>query len=86
MAWWRATQVALAALDTDSIAVFLDDRVGDRLHVVAKAAEAMVTATRRYESPQCRPRRIVCMAFLSHNVATFSREPSVVYACMMSAA
>ena len=45
MAWWRATQVALAALDTDSIAVFLDDRVENRLHVAAEAAEAMVTAT-----------------------------------------
>jgi len=66
MAWWRAIQVALAALGTGSIAVSLDDRVEDRLNVAAKAAEAMVTATMKYESPQCRPRRIVCMAFLSH--------------------
>src|SRR5262245_7302635 len=71
MAWCRATQVALAALDTGSMAVFLDDRVVDRLHVVAKAAEAMVTATMRYESPQCRPRRIVCMVFLSHTLSRF---------------
>jgi hypothetical protein len=45
MAWWRAIQVALAALDTGSIAVSLDDRVEDRLNVATKAAEAMVTAT-----------------------------------------
>src|SRR5215475_14822488 len=65
MAWCRATQVALAALDTGSMAVFLDDRVEDRLHVVAKAAEAMVTVTMRYESPQCRPPRNFCITFLS---------------------
>ena len=40
----------MAALDTGSMAVFLDDRVVDRLHVVAEAAEAIVTATMRYES------------------------------------
>jgi len=45
MAWWRAIQVALAALGTGSIAVSLDDRVEDRLNVAAKAAEAIVTAT-----------------------------------------
>src|SRR5215510_14757925 len=67
MAWCRAIQVALPALDTGSMAVFLDDRVEDRPHVVTKAAETMVTATMRYEGPRWRPRRNVCMAFLKRD-------------------
>src|SRR5215831_19822368 len=82
MASCRATQVALAALDTGSIAVFLNDRVGDRLHVAAKAAEARVTATMRYESPQCRPRRIVCLAFLSQTSPRHVFSRAVCGVCM----
>src|SRR5262249_1941405 len=65
-----------------SIAVFLDNRVEDRLNVAAKAAEAMVTATMKNESPQWRPRRIVCMAFLSHTSPRHDFARAVRGVCM----